>query len=163
MKRALFIILGLAIIGAGGWLAYSILSGDKNTNQTQDQATDQQPEVTEPTTQPEEEAQPDFAFAQPKKSAHYVSNTPEHGSILGEVPSEVVINFDFDLAENSTISVTKDGQEYGTGAVSFAADKLSMRRAISGGVSGGLYTIKYNACWPDGSCHDGQFQFGVRQ
>jgi plastocyanin len=21
--------------------------------------------------------------------------------------------------------------------------------------------VIYNACWPDGSCHDGQFQFGV--
>jgi len=23
----------------------------------------------------------------------------------------------------------------------------------------GLYTVSYKACWPDGSCHDGHFQF----
>jgi hypothetical protein len=26
----------------------------------------------------------------------------------------------------------------------------------------GLYLVKYTACWPDGSCHDGQFAFAVK-
>src|SRR3990167_1793893 len=38
------------------------------------------------------------SFSNPKKSAHYESNTPEHGSTLAGVPINVVINFNFDLA-----------------------------------------------------------------
>jgi len=24
-----------------------------------------------------------------------------------------------------------------------------------------FFTVKYKACWPDGSCHDGSFQFAI--
>ena len=161
MKRAVIIILGLIIIGVGGWFAYDGLSDDNtNTNQTTP-ATVQESETPEPT-MPEGQPELTLTFTNPKKSAHYVSNSPAHGSALDQPPAEVVINFNFDLAENSTISITKDGTEYGSGAVSFAADKLSMRKAVLNNGGSGVYTINYNACWPDGSCHDGHFQFGVK-
>ncbi len=161
MKRAVLIILALAIFGGGGFLAYKMMSDDK-PKPAQSSNTAKPEEVSKPVSEPEKPVQPTFTFSVPKKSAHYVSNTPEHGSILAAVPGEVVINFNFDLSNISTMSVTKDGKEYGVGAVSFAADKLSMRRAVAADAGSGQYKVNYNACWPDGSCHDGHFEFGVQ-
>lgn len=161
MKRALLIILGLAIIGGSGFLLYQMTSDDK-PKPTQSANTTKPTEITNPATETEKQVQPTFNFSVPKKSAHYVSNTPEHGSILTAVPGEVVINFNFDLSNVSTLSVTKDGKEYGVGAVNFSADKLIMHRSVAADAGSGQYKVNYNACWPDGSCHDGHFEFGVQ-
>ncbi len=104
-----------------------------------------------------------FRFSDPKKSAHYESNTPAHGSILPAPPVNVVLDFNFDLATVSTISITKDGKEYSTGSTTIDANKLAMRRTMDMNAPDGLYTVSYNACWPDGSCHDGNFQFAIDQ
>jgi methionine-rich copper-binding protein CopC len=160
MKRAVIIILGLIVVAAGGWFAYDKLTDEgTNTNQTNTSDTTQ---TETPEAEAEEQTESTLTFSDPKKSAHYVSNTPAHGSVLDEVPSEVVLNFNFDLSKDSTISITKDGKEYSSGAVSFAADKLSMRKAVVSGGGSGVYTVNYNACWPDGSCHNGRFQFGIK-
>ena len=98
-------------------------------------------------------------FQTPKKSAHYESNTPEHGSTLAGVPTNIVINFNFDLAKPSEIKIEKDGKDYGQGETTIDTNKLALRRGIDPASPDGLYSIKYNACWPDGSCHDGNFQF----
>jgi plastocyanin len=36
-----------------------------------------------------------------------------------------------------------------------------MRRQIDPNAPDQTYTVMYNACWPDGSCHDGSFQFAI--
>lgn len=100
-------------------------------------------------------------FTNPKKSAHYESNTPEHGSILAGVPINVVINFNFDLAPPSSISITMDGKEYGKGETLIDSNKLTMRRNMDPLSPDGVYTVNYNACWPDKTCHDGNFQFKI--
>lgn len=100
-------------------------------------------------------------FDNPKKSAHYESNTPEHGSTLAGVPINVVINFNFDLAAPSEIKIEKDGKDYGTEETKIDSNKLSMRRVMDPNAPDGIYTVKYKACWSDGSCHDGYFQFAI--
>ncbi len=102
-----------------------------------------------------------FTFENPKKSAHYESNAPVHGSVLAGVPLNVVIDFNFDLAEPSSISITSNGKEYGTDETTIDQNKLSMRRNINPDAPDRLYTIIYKACWPDRSCHDGSFQFAI--
>lgn len=101
------------------------------------------------------------SFSTPKKSARYGSNTPAHSSVLAGAPINVVIDFNFDLAPNSTISIIKDGKEYGINDVVIDENDLSMRRDFDSNAPDGIYTVIYNACWPDGSCHDGEFQFAV--
>lgn len=101
------------------------------------------------------------SFATPKKSAHYESNTPAHGAVLAGVPINVVIDFNFDLAKPSAISIKKDGKEFGVGETQIDDNKLAMRRAMNPDAPDGVYTVEYNACWPDGSCHDGSFQFAI--
>jgi plastocyanin len=102
-----------------------------------------------------------FTFENPKKSAHYESNAPGHGSVLAGVPVNVVIDFNFDLAEPSTISISSNGKEYGVGDTNIDDNKLSMRRNLDPQAPDGLYTVTYKACWPDSSCHDGSFQFAI--
>lgn len=111
-------------------------------------------------------------FQNPKKSAHYESNTPAHGAILPAPPINVVIDFNFDLAEPSEIRVFSSGVKNPatgtTSPISIAVgktiideNKLTMRIAIDPNALDDLYTVEYNACWPDKSCHDGYFQFKI--
>ncbi len=41
------------------------------------------------------------------------------------------------------------------------ARKLTLETTLPAGAGDGTYTVDYKACWPDGSCHDGQFAFIV--
>src|SRR3989338_5621939 len=90
-----------------------------------------------------------IVFDIPKKSAHYESNTPEHGAVLAGVPVNVVIDFNFDLAQPSAISVVYDktGEEFGTGGTIIDANKLAMRRDKKQEAPDGLYNVDYKACW----------------
>lgn len=115
---------------------------------------------TIPKTSPMSESK-EFNFENPKKSAHYESNTPVHGAMLAGVPVNVVIDFNFDLAPPSAISIKMGGKEYGIGETMIDANKLAMRKNMDPASPDGLYDVVYNACWPDGSCHDGKFQFMV--
>ncbi len=117
---------------------------------------------TAPTSEPQKED--GSTFAVPKKSAHYESNTPEHGIILAGIPINVVINFNFDLGSGSSIQIIKQGVgglDYGLGETIIDANKLSMRRKMDSESPDQIYTVHYKACWVDGSCHDGSFQFKI--
>lgn len=100
-------------------------------------------------------------FETPKKIAHFESSTPAHGAVLPSPPVNVVVNVNFDLSSKSSMFVTSGGKEYGTGPTTVDANKLSMRRTVDPSAPDGLYTVAMTACWPDGSCHDGTFQFAV--
>lgn len=100
-------------------------------------------------------------FATPIKSAHFESNTPEHGAILAGVPINVVINFNFDLAKPSEIKIESSGKEYGLDETIIDTNKQTMRRKLDPNSPAGIYTVNYKACWADGSCHDGKFQFEI--
>lgn len=100
-------------------------------------------------------------FGTQKKSAHFESSTPAHGTTLPAPPVNVVIDFNFDLAANSSISIMSGGKEYGTGATTVDANKLAMRRTLDPSAPDGVYTVTYQACWPDKTCHDGHFQFAI--
>ncbi len=114
------------------------------------------------TSQPQSSTSPNaVTFANPKKSAHYETNTPTHGAVLAGVPANVVIDFNFDLAKPSEIKILKEGQDFGVGETTIDANKLALRRKMNMDSPNGLYTVEYNACWPDGSCHDGHFQFAI--
>jgi plastocyanin len=113
------------------------------------------------TTEQDNEVASEINFNNPKKSAHYETNTPAHGSVLAAPPVNIVIDFNFDLAAPSAISITKDGKEYGLENTVIDDNKLSMRRKFSPDAPDGKYLVTYNACWPDKSCHDGSFEFAI--
>lgn len=95
-------------------------------------------------------------------AAHYVDSAPVHGTAYSVVPDKVLINFDFTLTPPSTITVAKDGVAVQTGATSITgANRLSLTAPLPRDGGDGLCVVTYRACWPDRSCHDGQFAFRV--
>ncbi len=152
MNRVL-IVAAVLVLGVGAFLLF------KNQGSSP-QPPIQPSETTQQTTSVEE-------FVTPKKSAHFESNTPEHGSSLAGVPVNIVIDFNFDLSKGSNIEITKDsttdsGQvNYGIGETIIDSGKLAMRRKMDPASPDGLYLVSYKACWADGSCHDGEFQFKI--
>lgn len=114
-----------------------------------------------PTTNTTNQQTDSEAFSTPKKAAHYESNTPEHGTSLAGVPVNVVIDFNFDLAKGSEIKIEMKGKDFSTGETVIDEGKLAMRKKMDPSSPDGLYTVNYKACWADGSCHDGSFQFVI--
>ncbi len=99
---------------------------------------------------------PDQKFA-----AHFVDSAPAHGDAFALVPERVVINFDFTLQSSSSIQVTRDNQSVQTGPVTLGERNLSMSVTLPDDAGNGAYHVTYRACWPDTSCHDGEFGFTV--
>lgn len=95
------------------------------------------------------------------RAAHFVDSSPKHGDTLVQTPERVLVNFDFTLNEISTISVTKDGASVEAGKLALGSNKLSMTVSLPSMAGNGQYVVKYKACWPDRSCHDGLFAFVV--
>lgn len=94
------------------------------------------------------------------KAPHFVDSIPGHGGVYAKPPARVLINFDFDLHPNSLITVTKDGADAIGGPTVVGANKLSISALVKG-LGDGTYVVNYSACWPDRSCHQGQFSFTV--
>lgn len=155
------IVIALIVLSGGGLLLFK---GQQTTPSS--------------STAPQSNQQPDeqssladkmqYVFENPKKSAHFESNTPAHGAVLAGVPVNIVIDFNFDLAKPSEIKILKNNQDYGAGGTtidnnerSSSANKLALRRDMDPNSPDGLYKVEYKACWPDGSCHDGYFQFAM--
>lgn len=149
MKKLIWIIIGLMVAGSLYFLWDARTHPPAQENKTQTQTPTQSGTDGE------------FRFSNPKKGAHFESSTPAHGSVLAAVPVEVVIDFNFDLASNSTITIEKDGRDYGVGETSVDDNKLALRRKMALDAPSGVYTVKYLGCWPDQTCHDGQFQFAI--
>ncbi len=155
MKKK-YIYLGLAILLIALILvsAWFLLNSQK-APESQTNSTSTHQETTTTST--------NFTFENPKKSAHYETNTPAHGAVLAGVPVNVVLDFNFDVAKPSSIEILKDGVDYSVGETTIDANKLTLRRAMKSDSPDGLYTVKYIACWPDTSCHDGSFQFEIEK
>ncbi len=92
---------------------------------------------------------------------HFVDSSPGHGEKFAQVPPAIVLNFNFNLNQNSAINITRDGQQVSTSRVEFAANQLSMRTSVTSASEDGVYQVDYKACWPDGSCHDGRLAFVI--
>lgn len=154
-SKILILVLVVLVVAAGVFLVANRADDGGQNPPTSADSTSANEDVT---TAPQAMR---FAFGTPKKSAHYETNTPAHGAILAAPPINVVIDFNFDLAPPSRISISNDGKEYGIGDLVIDRNKLSMRRNLDPSAPDGLYTVKYNACWPDRSCHEGYFEFAV--
>ena len=93
-------------------------------------------------------------------SPHFVVSSPKHGETLAKAPERIQINFDFTLHESSAIAVTRDGAPVQIGMIPVNPRGLVLAATLPE-AGDGLYVVGYKACWPDRSCHDGQFAFTV--
>ena len=96
-----------------------------------------------------------------KFAAHFVSSSPAHADLLTHAPDKIQLNFNFTLARNSNINILKDGEKLALGALEFSENRLQMEVNLPD-AGAGTYHVLYRACWPDKSCHDGEFAFVVR-
>lgn len=176
MNRNLFATIGgLVLIILVGVLALMYVRDSAQTEPDQATTTPSTPAATPTPTATKRTLPKSVSFTTPKKSAHFETSTPAHGTILPAPPTNIVIDFNFDLAEPSEIQIDWDvpvgwGGEpntssaktnFATGATIIDSNKLSLRRAVDATAPDGLYRVSYRACWPDKSCHDGKFEFAI--
>lgn len=92
---------------------------------------------------------------------HWLDSFPLPGATLAAPPAAIVVNFDFDLhATMSGAGVFVDEVELAARAT-VGADRRSLRIDLDGAGGPGQWRVALGACWPDGSCHEGQFLFRV--
>ena len=96
-------------------------------------------------------------FIQP---AHWVDSYPEHGAVLAAAPGSIVVNFNFDLHPTVTSAQVFVNDKMIPAAVS-VENRVTLRIAPDGADKFGTWKVVLDACWPDASCHDGQFVFTV--
>lgn len=94
-------------------------------------------------------------------TAHFASSTPAAGSVLPAAPINVVIDFDLDLGNGSSITIRHQGQDYGKGGSSVDRGGLGLRREVRGDAPDGEYTVSYKACWAKGGCDSGGYKFRI--
>lgn len=111
---------------------------------------------------PTEGAMMMLEFPAEQFAAHFVDSMPMHKATLDKLPAQVLLNFNFTLSDASTITIEKDGKALKTAPGKLGDKKLSMTADLPSDAGMGLYLVKYKACWPDKSCHDGQFAFYVK-
>lgn len=120
------------------------------------------PTAPPPTSAPLIPQKVDAATLPPERfAAHYVSSVPAHADLVPRAPQKIVIDFNFILARNSNITVLKDGEKLALGDLEFSESRLQMSVNLPD-AGAGVYHVLYRACWPDKSCHDGEFAFMVR-
>ncbi len=91
------------------------------------------------------------------KAPHFVDSFPAHGDLLTQPPAEIVVNVNFPLHRTEAgADLTINGDPVAvTSTVS--DDQLTLRIGPSGSAGDGLWVVDLDACWPDGSCHQGVF------
>lgn len=109
---------------------------------------------------PEKQKVPEANLPAQRFAAHFVSSSPEHADLLTTSPVKIQIGFNFKLAFNSNINVRKDEEKLTLGTMEFAENRLQMAVNLPN-AGAGTYHVLYRACWPDKSCHDGEFAFVV--
>lgn len=152
------VVLGLIIVAIVLGIASAIvlLQRQEEINAP----TESNPTMTPVITATPTESSPEANF-QETKSAHFTSSSPRNNERLTTIPREIKLNFDFVLANNSSIAITKDNQPLEVVRPTFAANKLSMTVPLPNTATSGNYKVDYNACWPDRTCHPGSFGFVV--
>lgn len=160
MNRNLLAVIGIVILVIIAGAIYLLYGQGKTGTQTEQAETGTQEPTSDQQATETTSAQFEKENFQNIKSAHFVSSTPANNEQLNSTLSKVEINFNFDLAEGSEISVTANGNEVTIEPTTIAGDNLSMSAPIKA-ASGANYKVQYTACWPDGSCHDGSFGFSV--
>jgi plastocyanin/methionine-rich copper-binding protein CopC len=108
-----------------------------------------------------DEAMMDVALPDNIVAPHFVGSFPLHGDMLPQAPEVIVLNFNFNLHEDSSIMVSRGGEPVAIETAEIAEDQLSMRASLGDAGHSGVYRVDYIACWPDGSCHEGTIGFSV--
>ncbi|MBI4329507.1 MAG: cupredoxin domain-containing protein [Chloroflexi bacterium] len=114
-----------------------------------------------PTTKPSPKGMAEKGLPDHLVAPHFVDSSPRHGQVFQQTPESIVINFNFNLHDKSSLTLTRDGAPVLISKITIDANRLALRALLGAGGGDGLYLVVYSACWPDGSCHGGQFAFQI--
>lgn len=96
------------------------------------------------------------------KTPHFTDSTPLHAEIYAAQPVNVTVNFNFDLARGSKISVNSSNKtEWTEGEVLIEDGNTALKRDLKQGMPDGQYQVKYTACFTNQPCDSGQFSFTI--
>ena len=96
------------------------------------------------------------------ESPHFVSSFPAHEEELYDAQEAIGLTFDFNLAPESTIELTRVGVSIALGPVVISEDEFSMSAAVEEAMPEGVYEVTYQPCWPFLNCHKGSFAFVIK-
>ncbi len=113
------------------------------------------------TPSPTKQKVPESDLPAQRFAAHFVRSVPEHADLLSSPPAQVNVYFNFTLARSSNIEVRKDGEKLPLDGWELSENRLEMTINLPD-AGAGTYHVLFNACWPDKSCHPGEFAFVVR-
>ena len=164
--RARFLILPVLLVLGLSLLAAACSDDDKTDESVfQDTSAKSEESMAKDTMEESEEsmAKESVAMSVPDKivAPHFVDSSPLHGDVLAEAPQVVVLNFNFNLHDDSAIEVSREGEAVSLGPRMISENRLSMRADLQNDSKDGVYQVSYKACWPDGSCHEGSVAFIV--
>lgn len=94
-------------------------------------------------------------------SDDYLSSFPLHKDVLVKSPVSVVLDFKRPITDGSTLIVVRDKKGYNLGNVEIDPEGRTMRVSLKEDAPNGLYDVTYEACFDDGVCQDGFFQYIV--
>lgn len=96
------------------------------------------------------------------RTPHFLDSTPAQAEAYAAQPINITLNFDFDLAAGSDITVrSADGREWSDGAPIIEDARTALKISLQPGMPDGQYHVRYTACWPDQACDKGEFFFSI--
>ena len=106
--------------------------------------------------------EPEWAIPEQDASPHFISTSPTHGEEISRELEAITLTFDFNLAPESSIELTYNGELVPLGSVGISSDQFTMSAPILEALaSEGVYEISYKPCWPYLNCHSGSFAFVI--
>lgn len=103
----------------------------------------------------------DVKFENENKTGNFEKSNPENQQTVAEPPAVVLVQTNSQSSNNSSVSINKDGRDYGQGNTSVFGNGLVMARTMDPNAPDGLYTVNYRSCGQDGRCQEGSYQFTV--
>jgi plastocyanin len=135
-------LLGLILLILLGLLAWLVF-GNRNITINQNQNVNQENE-----------------FASEQKSGNFDQSLPSHQDVYPAPPVGVVVQTNSTSGTNSSVTIDKDGQDYGTDSTIVEANGMNLRRMMQTNSPDGVYTVNYKSC-SGSNCQTGSYQFKV--
>lgn len=87
---------------------------------------------------------------------------PEHRQVVPAAPANIIITTNTStLTGNSTITIDKDGKDYGEDKALVIGSGKVLRRDMDENAPDGIYTVNYRLCSQGRDCLTGSYQFKI--
>lgn len=138
----LWALLILLLLGLGAWWLWRNANRSININQNQNVNQD---------------------FKGEQRVSSFEKSLPNHAQTVPAAPMYVVVQTKGTAANESTVTVNRDNQDFGTGSTIVESEGRVLRRAVVANAPEGIYTVNYRICGTDANCQNGNYQFKINK